>query len=483
MSRQQHIAIVGGGITGLVAAYTLQRQMQEGTHKETQVTLLEADRRLGGKIQTIRFAEASIDIGAEALLLLDPVRQLFQELGIESDVIKPNTAKTLIWTKNRLRSLPDGLVMGLPTEPFSIIRSGLVSPLGLIRAGMDLFLPRHKLSTDPSVKEVLGSRLGNEMLTNLIEPLFGGIHAGNVDHLSLAAVAPHILATARKHRSLTLGLRSLSQKTQRGQSKNASSLQLYAFADGLDYLVQRLQAHIEHVDLQLGTRLQRLTRQADGTYHLICSTGEELIADSVILAIPAWEASRLLANLDAISAKELGAIEHASLMVTLLSYPRTTLSSQQLPGNGFLVSRADGHLMSACTWVTKKWARQSSSDTIVLRCSAGRAGDERAAQMSDNELLTTIQRELGQALHIQERPLETLVVRWNRGFPQYNVGHQEKVKRIEMMLAGHAPGLILAGSPYHGIGLAACIKDGASAAQRVQAHLDGVSERRDKLGC
>jgi len=337
---------------------------------------------------------------------------------------------------------------------------------------MDLFLPRHKLSADPSVKEVLGFRLGNDMLTNLIEPLLGGLHAGRVDNLSIAAVAPHILAMARKHRSLILGLRSLSQKTQKGQSKNAGPPRLCSFTDGLDHLVQRLQAHIQKVDLQLGTRLQTLKRQADGTYHLICSTGEELIADSVVLAVPAWEASRLLQDLDATSAKELGAMEYASVMVTLLSYTHTALSSDQLPGNGFLVPRADGHVMKACTWATKKWSRQSTSGSIVLRCSAGRAGDERATQMSDNELLETIQRELGQALHIQERPLETLVVPWKRAFPQYNVGHQEKVKQVEMRLAEHAPGLILAGSAYHGIGLASCVKDGVFVAQHVLAHTE-----------
>ena len=471
MTKPLCVAIIGGGIAGLVAAYTLRQQVQTNTQQAIHITLLEAGERLGGKIQTVQFADMPVDTGAEGMLLQDAGQQLLQRLGLSLEVLESKTVRTNIWTRGRLRPLPDGMVMGVPTDPFSIMRSGIVSPLGMLRAGMDIFLPRTQFSADPTIHEVLGARLGTEMVAYLVEPLLGTIHAGKVDRLSLAAVAPSLAEMARKHRSLILGLRPHVFKKRREQTKKRNLLQLYSFADGLNRLVQRLHECLEGVDIHLESRLRMLERDSDGIYHLTCSEGTALDAESVILAVPAWEASRLLQHLDAASAQELGAIEHASVMVTLLSYRSSALAQTCFPGTGFLVPRADGHLMNACTWVTRKWPRQNHLDRIVLRCSAGRAGDERAVQMSDNELLETIHHELSEALGIQERPVETLVTRWERSFPQYHTGHHARVARVETMLAERLPGIVLAGGAYHGVGLASCMKDGIQAAERIQAYL------------
>jgi oxygen-dependent protoporphyrinogen oxidase len=478
MAKPLRVIIIGGGITGLVAAYTLRQQVQTNTQQPIHITLLEASGRLGGKIQTVQFADMPVDTGAEGMLLQDAGQQLLQSLGLSSEVLESKTVRTNIWTRGHLRPLPDGMVMGVPTDPFSIMRSGIVSPLGMLRAGMDIFLPRTQFSADPTIHEVLGSRLGTEMVAHLVEPLLGSIHAGKADRLSLAAVAPSLAETAQKHRSLILGLRPQVFKKQREQTKKRSVPQLYSFTDGLNRLIQRLHECLEGVDIHLESRLQMLERGPDGTYHLTCSGGTALEAESVILAAPAWEASRLLQHLDAASAQELGAIEHASVMVTHLSYRCSALAQTRFPGTGFLVPRADGRLMNACTWVTRKWPRQSRLDRIVLRCSAGRAGDERAAQMSDDELLETIHHELTDALGIQEHPVETLVTRWERAFPQYHAGHHTRVARVETMLTERLPGIALAGAAYHGGGLASCMKDGIRAAERIQAYL-GLSRRNE----
>lgn len=471
MANPLRVIIVGGGITGLVAAYTLQQQVRSGAPSEVQITLLEESSRLGGKIQTMRFAGTIVDAGAEAIFLQDEGRQLLQELDLIPELIVPQASRTNIWTRERLRPLPAGLVAGIPTDLFSILRSGILSPQGILRAGMDLVLPRTRLTADPTVQEVIGSRFGNEVVAHLVEPLLGGIHAGKAEHLSLAAVAPHILATARTHRSLLLGLRSSSHTGQRGPGQKSNAPQLSSFADGLGRLIQRLYERLEGTDIRLRSRLQSIEKRPDGTYHLNCEGGEGLEAERVLLAIPAWEASRLLTPLDATSAQELGTITHASVMVTHLSYRRSALTLEQMPGSGFLVPRAEGRLMNACSWVTKKWPRPGSSDLILLRCSAGRAGAERASQMNDQALVKNLHAELVEALGVQEPPVETCVTRWERALPQYHARHQATIQQIEMRLAQQLPGLILAGAAYHGVGLAACIKDGAQAAHCITRDL------------
>jgi oxygen-dependent protoporphyrinogen oxidase len=467
MANPLRVVIAGGGITGLVAAYTLQRQVRNGAPNEVQITLLEESSRLGGKIQTMRFAGTIVDAGAEAIFLQDEGRQLLQELDLIPELIVSQASRTNIWIRERLRPLPAGLVAGIPTDLFSILRSGILSPQGILRAGMDLVLPRSRLTADPTVQEVIGSRFGKEVVAHLIEPLLGGIHAGKAEHLSLAAVAPQILTAARAHRSLLLGLRSSSRAGQRGSGQKSNAPQLSSFVDGLDRLIKRLHECLEGTDIRLGNRLQAITRRPDGTYHLSCEGGGELEAEHVLLAIPAWEAARLLSPLDAASAQELGTITHASVTVTHLAYRRSTLTQEQMPGSGFLVPRAEGRLMNACSWVTKKWPRPGSSDLILLRCSAGRAGDERASQMNDHALVKNLHAELVEALGVQEPPVETCVTRWERALPQYHARHQASIQQIEMRLAQRLPGLLLAGAAYHGVGLAACIKDGARAATQI----------------
>lgn len=467
MPNPERVVIVGGGITGLVAAYTLQQRVQMNACSPIQITLLEGGPRLGGKIQTMDFAGTVVDTGAEAMLLTPEVRQLLQEIDLTEELIAQKAHRTNIWTRGQLRPLPDGLVMGMPTNLFSLLRSGMLSPGGILRAGMDLVLPRTAFSADPTVQEVIGARLGNEVVAYLAEPLLGGIHAGKADFLSLAAVAPHLLTTIRAHRSLLIGLRSQMYTAQHQRAPKSSAPQLCSLTSGLECLITRLRDCLAQVHIQLENRLQAIARDEQGTYHLVCEEGE-IKAEKVILAIPAWEAYRLLCSLDAQVARELKTTAHASVMVAHLSYRHPASGSVHLPGSGFLVPRVEERLMNACTWVTKKWARPAASDLLLLRCSAGRLGDERASQMSDQELVEALHAELVEAIGIQKQPVEAMVTRWERAFPQYQSGYQAGIQRVETMLAWRFPGLILAGAAYHGVGLAACMKDGARAAAQIQ---------------
>jgi protoporphyrinogen/coproporphyrinogen III oxidase len=462
------IAIVGGGITGLVAAYTLQKHLQQQDHP-ARILLLEAAPCLGGKIQSIEFAGTTVDTGAEAFVA-QAGRQLCIDLDLENQLLAPLSSQTNIWTRGRIRPLPGGLAMGIPTNPLPIAQSGILSPFGLLRAGLDLLLPRTKLPPDPTIAQVIGSRLGSDLLNHLVEPLIGGIHAGRADRLSLAAVAPQLASAAQNQRSLILGLRP--KKSSQNLPIKSAVPQLLTFEKGLTTLIERLQQSLSNVDIRTNISLSTLHRNEDGSYQLLCENGEALSAASVVLATPASNTSTILQQLLPEISSKLRQIEHASVMVTHLAYHLSALPTGRLQGTGFLVPRANGKLMNACTCINNKWPRQSSSDLLIFRCSAGRAGDDRAAAMSDEELSHTLHQELVEALGLREQPVQTHIARWPSAFPQYISGYQARIKQMEQVLSERTPGLFLAGAPYHGLGLASCIKDGSQVARNVLDYLE-----------
>jgi protoporphyrinogen/coproporphyrinogen III oxidase len=457
-----HIAVVGGGITGLSTAYHL-IHTSEGV--PLQVTLIEASDRLGGKIRTERFAGTAIDLGPEALVARVPqVRALCRELGLEEDLVAPATGKTYLWTRGRLRPFPDGLVFGVPTSAGAIARSGILSLAGVARAGLDLLLPRSHWPSDPSITQVIGSRFGREVVERLVEPLLGGIHAGRADRLSLASVAPYLAIAAKQHRSLMRGLQST-----RPAKEGGSSPVLLTVAGGLERLVERLHKALAGVDIRTGTHVLSITPLPDGRYRLLCDSGSAVVADGVVLAVPSWAAADIVRETAPELATRLASIAYASVVTVTLGYP-TSAFPKPLNGSGFLVPRIDGRLLTACTWCTNKWPHLRSSTAIILRCSAGRWGDDRALQLDDDALIEQLQGELVQSMGIRGHPNEWLITRWKRAIPQYEVGHQARVAEIEAALAGW-PGIILAGAPYHGVGIASCIQDSELAASLLRTHL------------
>lgn len=457
-----HIAVVGGGITGLAAAYHLLRQC-EGV--PPQITLIEACDRLGGKIRTEALAGLAVDLGPEAFVAQGlEVRALCRELGLEEQLEAPVTSRTYVWTRGRLRALPDGLVYGVPTSAGALARSGILSLPGVARAGLDLLLPRQRVPTDPSVVQAIGPRLGREVVERLVEPLLGGIHAGRADSLSLESISPALAAAVKRHRSLMLGLRSV-----RPGKDSQSSPVLLGIAGGLERLVERLHHALTGVDVRTGTRVRSITPRSDGRYHLQCEPRLPLVADGVLLATPAWAAAAMVQAIAPDLAARLASITYASVVTVTLGYPASALP-RPVAGSGFLVPRVEGHLLTACTWCTNKWPHLQRSPLIIVRCSAGRNGDTRAFQLADDILVEQLHGELVQAMGIQGQPAERVITRWERAIPQYETGHQARVDEIESVLA-RWPGLTLAGAPYHGVGIAACVRSGAAAAARMRTHL------------
>lgn len=457
MPERPRVAVVGGGITGLATAWFLRHVAD--------VVLLEAGDRLGGKIATAEMAGVPVERGPDSFLARVPeATDLCRAVGLGDALIAPATGKAYVWTRGRLRPLPDDQVLGVPTAAGPLLRSGVVSPAGMARAALDLVLPPRPLGPDPSVADLVGSRLGGEVLDRLVDPLVGGIHAGRSDRLSLAATAPALAAAASSScRSLVLALRR-----QRSVGGVGDGPLFFGVAGGLERLVARLREELATVDVRTGAVVRSI--QADGDRWRL--SGTEVHADAVVVTTPAFAASELVRDACPAAATELGAVGYASVAVTTLGY-RPSALSRELDGSGFLVPRVDGRLMTACTWSTSKWPQLQRGGLVLLRPSAGRFGDERAFELDDGELVERLHRELAEAVGVTEPPVDSLVTRWLRGFPQYEPGHTARVGRIEAALASAMPGVVVAGAAYRGLGIAACVRQAQKGATAVLARLAG----------
>ncbi len=452
------VVIVGGGIAGLAAAHHL------AGRPGVAVTLCDAGDRLGGKVRTADFAGVALDVGPDAFLARRPEAVgLCRELGLEDELVAPATNAAYVWVRGRLRRLPPGLVLGVPTRLAALARSRVLSPRGLARVALEPLVPGRRLQGDEALGAVVRRRLGDEVHRILVDPLVGGINAGDTERLSIEMVAPALATAARSGRSLVLGARppaAARSATGTGQQGPAFLTLPGGLARLVEVLVSRLEA--AGVEVCTGAPVRALEPLAGGTYRLVLD-GEELEADGVVLATPAYVVATLLAAHAPAVAAMLAAVEYASVALVALAYPVSAVA-RSLDGSGFLVARGEGRLMTACSWASSKWAHLDSADQVVLRVSAGRAGDARAESLDDEALVARLRLELGLALGIDTPPSEVRVTRWSRAFPQYSPGHLQRVAEAEGDLAARLPGVALAGAALAGVGLPACIASGRRAA-------------------
>lgn len=471
------VVVVGGGIAGLAAAWEL-------THGEPlcRVVLVERDTRLGGKIVTVPFAGLELDAGPDSFLARVPAAAaLAREAGLGDDLVPPGTGQAYLWARGGLRALPTGLVLGLPTDLHALARSGVLPRRAAARAALDLALPGPPIGADDdvSIGRLVRRRMGAMVQMGVVDPLLGGINAGHTDELSAAVAAPQILAAARRDRSLIRGLRAAGTRgTASGAVVTGGGAGEAGAADpvfltvrgGLGKLVTALAAGIERStgEIVTGDGTQAITRRGLG-WTVRLESGRPIEADAVVVACPPAATARLLEGVSAAAAGTLRSIDTASVALTVLSYAAAALPRSR-PGSGFLVPRGEGRLLTAASWVGGKWPHLAQPDRIVIRASAGRIDDDRAAHLDDYELVNRIHTELQGAMGIQSRPLEGMVHRWPDAFPQFGVGHLARIAATERRLGADAAGIALAGAALRGVGLATCIAGGRSAGAAARAH-------------
>jgi oxygen-dependent protoporphyrinogen oxidase len=453
VDRDRTAVVVGGGITGLATAWLLH-------DAGVDVTLLEAGDRLGGKLLTGEVADQQAELGADAFLVRDPAApRLARRLGLGDDLVPPATGQAWLWLRGRLRRMPPATVLGAPTDPVALARAGVLPPAALARAGLDLALPRSAVAGDRSVADVVGERFGTAVVDTLVEPLLGGVYAGRPDQLSVEATAPAIASAAREHRSLLLGLRAHRARAAAAADGRPVFLTL---AHGLDQLVGRLAADLGD-RVRCGARVRGIRSVADGWK--VDVDGRPLVADDVVVTTPAYAASDLLVGASREAAAELSMIPYASVAVVTMAYARS--ADREMPaGSGMLVPRTEGRLVKASTWVSRKWPHRDTGDHVLVRSSVGRIDDDRWQSLDEDELVRRVDAETRQATGITRPSEDAVVTPWERGLPQYLVGHRERVDRIRMHLPA---GLHVAGAAYDGIGVSPCVASAERAAQAVLA--------------
>ncbi|HEU5084162.1 MAG TPA: protoporphyrinogen oxidase [Acidimicrobiales bacterium] len=458
MSTPCSVAVVGGGIAGLVAA----RRLDLLGHD---VSLLEAAARLGGQLRSEAVGDATVDVGAEALHLAAPqIRALVDELGLADELVRPVRSSTWIWSAKGLRRLPDGVGPTGPSRIGPLVTGRVLSPRGLARAAAEPLVPRTHIEGDVSVGSLLASRFGTQLTDRLVDPLLGSLHAGDVHALSARAVTPELAATVERSRSLLLARRRL-----RGMHPPSFA----TLADGLGALAPRI-LHGTAVDVRLRSAVHVLRRDGD-RFEVLAADGARLRVDAVVLAVPATAASRLLAELAPGAAATLAGLRAASVATVVAAYPRAAIAeAPALRATGLLVPSSAGRLLKAATFLSSKWPHLARSERHLVRLSAGRAGDDRIDHLDDAELVARLHRDLADATGIRSAPDAVAIHRWPGALAQLEVGHLERMAGVRHALADH-PGLALAGAPYDGLGVAACVRSAEAAAQQLDR---SASDRR-----
>ncbi|HEV2072980.1 MAG TPA: protoporphyrinogen oxidase [Thermomicrobiales bacterium] len=472
----QTVAVVGGGISGLAAAYRLVTSGQD-----VRVLVLEASDHLGGIVRTEHVDGFTIDGGPDSFLLMKPRGiGLARELGLEDRLQWTNEANrgSFLYRKGALHPLPEGLTGLIPTKLAPMVKTPLVSPRGKARMALDFVLPSRKGDGDESLRAFISRRLGPEVFDNLIEPLMAGIYSGDGSQLSLAATFPQLRAAEKEHGGLIKGvLAGRKQQTMRAVGHQTRQ-GFVSFRTGMHELPDALKTAIETHGGVIKTR-RRVTRidQMDDGRFVVAQDGENRawsdLFDKVILAAPVCVQAGLLQYLDAEAAHAMAEIPVASSAAVLLGY-RETGEVIAPRDYGYLVPRVEQRPIKAITWLSSKWEDRAPEGHFLVRAFIGRVGQQEVLQHSDDELVGLVRQELREVSAISGDPVVQRVYRLNEAMPQYTVGHLERVARLEAALE-RVPGLEIAGNMLRGVGIPDIIAAGESAADRLLGRQDPVS--------
>ena len=449
--------IIGGGISGLSAAYYLAK-------RGIPSTILESRPRLGGVIQTERVEGCTIEAGPDSFLSAKPAAlELIRDLGMSDEVIGSNDHLRITFVKKngRLVPLPDGLMMMVPTKILPLLTTGLLSPGTKVRMGMELLRAPKLRGDDESVADFVREHYGQEAVDYLAEPLLSGIYGGDPRELSVKSVLPRFVELSEKYGSLTRGVlasRALAPKPKGGPAPLFRTLK-----GGLGDLVEAIARAIATNSTVRTGRAEAIERSGAG--YRVRVAGEWMEAEQIVLACEAHSASTLIQGLDARAAELLGAVGYSSSMTVAIGYRAADLT-QRPEGFGFLVPKKERKRLVACTWVGTKFSHRVPDDKVVARCFLGGAADAGILNESDGAVIAAVTGELREIAGITATPAFTRVARWPRAMAQYPVGHGARIAELEARTAA-LPGLYLAGNAYQGIGIPDCIRMGRAAANKI----------------
>jgi oxygen-dependent protoporphyrinogen oxidase len=455
--------VVGGGISGLAAAFRL---VEAGS--DVEIALFERGPRLGGVLQTIHEHGFQVEQSADNFITTSPWGlNLCRRLGLSDRLIQTNPAhrRTYVVRRGRLHRLPDGFLMMAPARMWPLAVTPILSVLGKLRAGLEYFIPRRKDDGDESMAAFVRRRLGRQVFQRLVEPLVSAVYAADMEKLSVMATLPRFRAMEREHGSLIRAMRR--QMAARRQSATESGARYSLFVtlrDGLSSMVEAIEARLPQGSVRLNTEVARIERRGDA-WRLTLQDGSADSFDAVIVTAPAREAGPLLESVDADLARRLKGIAYEGTAVLSVAYDRSQIA-HPLDGTGFVVPSIENSPILAVSFSSQKYAHRAPEGKALLRVFVGGARRPEMAEMEAARLEREVLGELAGLLGIRGEPIWRTTSHWPRTMPQYYVGHVELVEAIEGAVA-RLPNLELAGNAYHGVGIPDCIHGGEQAAERV----------------
>jgi protoporphyrinogen/coproporphyrinogen III oxidase len=463
------VAIIGGGIAGLTAAYYLQKLIQE-KKLPLEIKLIEASHRLGGKMQTVIRDGFTIERGPDSFLARKTsMIRLAKEVGMEDQLVSNSTGKSYVLVNEKLHSMPGGSIMGIPTEVAPFITTGLFSVPGKIRAAADFILPKSPPNADQSLGEFFRRRLGDEVVENLIEPLLSGIYAGDIDQMSLISTFPQFYQVEQKYRSLILGMKKSAPPKPKEEAASEKNKGVFlTFKSGLQSFAEAIEAKLDPTFVLKGHKVDQVTK-TNGQYELYLNNGETLTADCIVAATPHKITQSMFSDYRFFDPFKM--VPSTSVATVALAYPKEAIK-KDIDGTGFVVSRNGDYSITACTWTHKKWAHSTPEGKVLLRCYVGRAGDETIVDLSDDRIIKIVLDDLSRTMDIAMQPEFAIVSRWKDSMPQYTVGHKQRLETIKKQMKAELPGVFLAGASFGGVGLPDCIDQGEEAVKEVLEFLN-----------
>ena len=467
----QTIAVIGGGVSGLAAAHRVMELAPNAT-----VNLFEQGSRLGGLIRTDKIGDCLVEQGPDAILTEKPAAlELAKRIGLESAILPTNNKDrgAFIIHHGRLERIPEGFSMMGPSKFGPILRSRILSPLGKLRMGWEMCLPRGASADEQSVGEFVRRRFGNEVLERLAQPLMGGIYGTDPNELSLKSTMPRFLDMEQNHRSVTLGLRR--KRKSAGSSSGVRYGMFISFRHGVQTLTDSLavrigsnatlNAELVEVERCVNGRLKLAVRHAGGA---VVQHQDEF--DAVVLAIPAKCIAKTMENFSPMLAQALGQFTYGSTATVTYAFPENSIT-HALNGFGFVVPAREGRRILASTWASKKFAHRAPAGTALIRAFFGGDGGEALLKQEDDDLVKIGLQELDTLLGVQQPPLWSSVARHSGAMPRYTLGHSKRVEQVSALLSKQ-PGIFFAGNSLYGVGIPDAIRSGESAAEQALAHAD-----------
>jgi protoporphyrinogen/coproporphyrinogen III oxidase len=455
------IAIIGGGISGLAAAFTLEEHRRPGA---VDYTLYESSPTLGGVLRTEHVDGCIVEAGPDSFLTEKPwAANLCRTLGLGDQLIGSNDAdrKTYILVRGRLIPMPDGLMFMVPTKILPTAFSPLFSWGTKLRMAQELFHAPRPAASDESVASFVERHYGSEMVDRLAGPLLSGVYGGEAANLSLRAVLPRFAEMERTQGSLGRAMLAARKKMPHSDKKIAPPL-FTSLKNGMQQFIETIVPRLNQSSLLTNAPVESIQRESEGW--TVSAASKSARFDAVILAVPAGVAAKLLSACSAELSAELAAITYSSSITVGLAYDREVRQSLP-PGFGFLVPRSEGKRLLAATFVHNKFPHRAPADRALLRCFFAGSNAENIWQLSDDAITTLVRTELQQILGVRAAPLFSRVYKWKSAMAQYGVGHLDRLDRIER-LRQQLPGLALAGNAYCGIGVPDCVRSGEDAARQ-----------------